>query len=102
MAVSMDKLTDVKTTDWFYPAVQYVAEHDYMIGVGGERFAPTMEMTRSMFVTVLARLEGVGDESAKSNFKDVPDNTWYTKLLTGPPPTASWRATAPTCSCPIR
>lgn len=81
MAVSMDKLTDVKTTDWFYPAVQYVAEHDYMIGVGGERFAPTMEMTRSMFVTVLARLEGVGDESAKSNFKDVPDNTWYTKAV---------------------
>lgn len=81
MAVSMDKLTDVKTTDWFYPAVQYVAEHDYMIGVGGERFAPTMEMTRSMFVTVLARLEGVEDESAKSNFKDVPDNTWYTKAV---------------------
>lgn len=81
MAVSMDKLTDVKTTDWFYPAVQYVAEHDYMIGVGGERFAPTMEMTRSMFVTVLARLEGVKDESAKSNFKDVPDNTWYTKAV---------------------
>lgn len=81
MAVSMDKLTDVKTTDWFYPAVQYVAEHDYMIGVGGERFAPTMEMTRSMFVTVLARLEGVDDESAKSNFKDVPDNTWYTKAV---------------------
>lgn len=81
MAVSMDKLTDVKPTDWFYPAVQYVAEHDYMVGVGGERFAPTMEMTRSMFVTLLARVEGVKDESAKSNFKDVPDNTWYTQAV---------------------
>lgn len=81
MAVSMDKLTDVKPTDWFYPAVQYVAEHDYMVGVGGERFAPTMEMTRSMFVTLLARLEGVKDESGKSNFKDVPDNTWYTQSV---------------------
>lgn len=81
MAVSMDKLTDVKPTDWFYPAVQYVAEHDYMVGVGGERFAPTMEMTRSMFVTLLARVEGVEGESKKSNFKDVPDNTWYTQSV---------------------
>lgn len=30
MAVSVDQLTDVKKTDWFYSAVQYVAEKDYM------------------------------------------------------------------------
>lgn len=81
MAVSMDKLTDVKPTDWFYSAVQYVAERDYMIGVGGERFAPTMEVTRSMFVTLLARLEGVTEEGGKSQFKDVPDDTWYTQAV---------------------
>ena len=81
MALSVDQLTDVKKTDWFYSAVQYVAENDYMIGVSEDKFAPAMEMTRSMFVTVLARLEGVEDESAKSNFKDVPDGTWYTQAV---------------------
>ena len=49
-AVSVDSFTDVNKNDWFYPGVQYVAEKDYMIGVGGDRFAPAMEMTRSMFV----------------------------------------------------
>lgn len=81
MALSVDQLTDVKKTDWFYSAVQYVAENDYMIGVSEDKFAPAMEMTRSMFVTVLARLEGVEDTGAKSNFKDVPDGTWYTQAV---------------------
>lgn len=81
MAVSVDQFTDIKTTDWFYPYVQKVAEKDYMIGVGGNLFAPTTEMSRAMFVTVLARLEGVKEESAKSNFDDVPDNTWYTSAV---------------------
>ncbi len=81
MAVSVDQFTDIKTTDWFYPYVQKVAEKDYMIGVGGNLFAPTTEMSRAMFVTVLARLEGVDEENAKSNFDDVPDNTWYTSAV---------------------
>ena len=81
VALNVDQLTDVKKSDWFYSAVQYVAENDYMIGVSEDKFAPTMEMTRSMFVTVLARLEGVKDEGAKSNFKDVPDGTWYTQAV---------------------
>ena len=80
-AVSVDSFTDVNKNDWFYPGVQYVAEKDYMIGVGGDRFAPAMEMTRSMFVTILYRIEGVKDESQKSQFKDVPDGTWYTQAV---------------------
>ena len=81
MALSVDQLTDVKKTDWFYSAVQYVAENDYMIGVSEDKFAPAMEMTRSMFVTVLARLEGVEAAGAKSNFKDVAYGTWYTQAV---------------------
>lgn len=80
-AVSVDTFTDVNKSDWFYSGVKYAAEKDYMIGVGGDRFAPTMEMTRSMFVTILYRIEGVKDESQKSQFKDVPDGTWYTQAV---------------------
>lgn len=81
MAVSVDSFSDVNKNDWFYPGVQYVAEKDYMIGVGGDRFAPAMEMTRSMFVTILYRIEGVKDASQKNQFKDVPDGTWYTQAV---------------------
>ena len=81
MAVSVDSFSDVNKNDWYYPGVQYVAEKDYMIGVGGDRFAPAMEMTRSMFVTILYRIEGVKDTSQKSQFKDVPDGTWYTQAV---------------------
>lgn len=81
MAIDVKKLTDIKTTDWFYPSVEYVAKKDYMIGVSSDRFAPQSEMTRAMFVTVLARLEGVKAEDGVSKFKDVPADKWYTQAV---------------------
>ncbi|MDO5141853.1 MAG: S-layer homology domain-containing protein [Eubacteriales bacterium] len=81
MAIDVKKLTDIKTTDWFYPSVEYVAKKDYMIGVSSDRFAPQSEMTRAMFVTVLARLEGVKAEDGESKFKDVPADKWYTQAV---------------------
>lgn len=80
MALSVDKLTDVKKTDWFYPYVQYVTEKEYMVGVSEDLFAPTMEMSRAMFVTILYRLDGAVSTSENA-FTDVPDNTWYTQAV---------------------
>ena len=80
MALSVDKLTDVKKTDWFYPYVQYVTEKEYMVGVSDDLFAPTMEMSRAMFVTILYRLDGAVNTSENA-FIDVPDNTWYTQAV---------------------
>lgn len=80
MALSVDKLTDVKKTDWFYPYVQYVTEKEYMVGVSDDLFAPTMEMSRAMFVTILYRLDGAVSTSENA-FTDVPDNTWYTQAV---------------------
>lgn len=80
MALSVDKLTDVKKTDWFYPYVQYVTEKEYMVGVSEDLFAPTMEMSRAMFVTILYRLDGAVNTSENA-FIDVPDNTWYTQAV---------------------
>lgn len=81
MALSVDNFSDVEKSDWFYSSVQYVAEKEYMIGVSDHRFAPEMELSRAMFVTVLYRMEGVKEESQKSQFTDVPDGTWYTQAV---------------------
>ena len=49
---------DVTANDWFYQAVQYVAEKGLMSGTGASTFAPNETTTRAMLWTVLARLDG--------------------------------------------
>ena len=44
---------DVKTGDWFYPAVDFVTEKGLFHGTGDNKFSPNTAMTRGMFVTVL-------------------------------------------------
>ena len=76
MAVSVDQLTDVKKTDWFYSAVEYVAQKDYMIGVTDDLFAPYRDLSRAMFVTILRRLDGEPSVDTRATFKDVPADAW--------------------------
>lgn len=76
MAVSVDQLTDVKKTDWFYSAVEYVAQKDYMIGVTDDLFAPYRDLSRAMFVTILHRLDGEPSVDTRAIFKDVPADAW--------------------------
>ena len=53
-----------------------------MNGVSETRFAPNDSMTRAMFVTVLARMDGAKlDNSAKPIFDDVPTGKWYTGAI---------------------
>ena len=49
---------DVAANDWFYQAVQYVAEKGLMSGTSATTFAPNEATTRAMLWTVLARLDG--------------------------------------------
>lgn len=67
---------DVKTSDWFYDAVQYVYEHDLMSGTGDENFSPNEATTRGMMVTILYNMDGKPEASSPS-FTDVPANEWY-------------------------
>lgn len=76
MAVSVDQLTDVKKTDWFYSAVQYVAQKDYMVGVTDDLFAPYRDLSRAMFVVILHRLDGEPTVAANTTFADVPADAW--------------------------
>ena len=61
---------DVKSSDWYADAVQYVSEKGLMSGTGSDKFAPNDTTTRAMLMTVLARYAGE-DTSGGA--------TWYEK-----------------------
>ena len=68
--------TDVKETDWFYDAVDYVYKNGMMSGTGSNQFSPNVTTTRGMIVTILYRLEGSPAVST-SSFADVAAGEYY-------------------------
>ena len=73
--------TDVRATDWYHSAVDYVSLRGLMGSVGGDRFDPNGTMTRAMLVTVLYRLTGSPAVTGKNVFSDVKDGQWYTDAV---------------------
>jgi uncharacterized repeat protein (TIGR02543 family) len=72
---------DVAATDWFYPFVRAAWEHQVFQGTSHNLFTPQGNMTRAMFVQVLANLEGVdltGYQAITSpTFADTLPAAWY-------------------------
>lgn len=70
---------DVKTSAWYYDAVQYVRINNIFNGVSDREFAPNGTMTRGMFVTVLGRMAGVDADGywGTSGFGDVSADAYY-------------------------
>ena len=79
---SAQEFSDVTADDWFSDAVNYVTEREYFSGMGDGTFAPSSEMTRGMFVTVLGRMAGIDrSQYTKSKFKDVQSGMWYSTYV---------------------
>jgi len=72
---------DVSDVIWYGDAVNYVQEKGWMNGVSATSFAPNAEVTRAMFVTVLARLAGEDGTTERRIFADVSTNTWYSRAI---------------------
>lgn len=68
--------TDVKASDWFYNAVQYVYENSIMNGTGANTFSPYESTTRGMIVTILHRMEGTPSAEG-AEFPDVSADQYY-------------------------
>ena len=72
------KFDDVTQTDWFFGAVSFAASRGLFLGEGNNLFAPRGTMTRGMFLTVLARLDGVDLSSyTTSPYTDTEIGAWY-------------------------
>lgn len=54
-AATVSDFSDVKTSDWFYSAVNFVTQNGMFNGESSSSFSPNGTMTRGMFVTVLGR-----------------------------------------------
>ena len=72
---------DVAQTSWYYPFVRMVWEHQLFTGTSANIFMPQGNMTRAMFVQVLANLEGINlsiyNTRTISSFYDTDTNAWY-------------------------
>ena len=72
--------SDVKESDLYYSAVQYVAQNGLMVGTGSNTFSPAMTANRGMIVTILYRLSG-SPETSESTFTDVKPDAYYAKAV---------------------
>lgn len=76
---AMMAFSDLSSSEWYYPTVQFVLNNNLMNGISETEFAPNSTMTRAMFVTVLGRMAGVEvNNSVKTKFTDVKKNQYYT------------------------
>ncbi len=81
-AIGYNKVSffDVKTGDWYYDAVSFLAARGITTGVDGG-FNPGANLTRGQFLTMLLRAYGIEpDEKSSDNFADAGD-TYYTGYL---------------------
>ncbi len=76
-AAAEERFQDVSSGSWYSEAVEYVSTRGYMTGVGADSFAPNKNVTRAMFVQVLARISGAELDNSKTAFSDVPEGSWY-------------------------
>ena len=72
---------DVKTSDWFYNAVQYVAGEGLMSGVSASSFGPSVNLSRAMLAQMLYAMEGKPAVSGASGFSDVPTGEWFASAV---------------------
>ena len=76
---SAERFTDIESGKWYKEAVDYVVSHELFSGMSDTKFEPNTSMTRAMFVSVLARVDGaVTSKKTKTKFSDVPSGKWYT------------------------
>lgn len=62
--------TDVTSGSWYYDGVKYACDNGLMNGTSANEFNPNANTTRSMIVTILARMEGVNTSGGA---------TWYAR-----------------------
>ncbi len=69
---------DVKSSDWFYGAVEFVNTAGIMLGNSATTFAPQKQLTRAELAQIIYNIEG-GRPTSLSHFKDVATDKWYAK-----------------------
>jgi len=75
--------TDVKDGQWYTEGILWCYQNGYMAGISDTDFGRKQNVTRAMFVTILAKIDGV-DLTAyegKTSFSDVSVGKWYSSAI---------------------
>lgn len=72
---------DVKKNAWYYDAVCEAVEQGLMNGISENEFAPELNITRGMFVTILYRAAGEPTVNKKAEFADVDAQKYYASAV---------------------
>lgn len=75
--------TDVKANQWFTSGALYCNAKQYITGVSETSFNPNGQLTRAMFVQVLAKVDGVdlSKVTYSGKFSDVNEKNWFAKAV---------------------
>ena len=72
------KFTDLNPQLWYHEAVDYVLANGIMEGMGNQKFAPNVGLTRGMLIKILGTLAGMDPRAYEAHsFQDVPASAWY-------------------------
>ena len=74
---SAAEFKDVKTTDYFYPAVQWAVKNGITAGTTATTFGPEDSCTRAQVMTFLWRSNSSPKEEFSNPFNDVRSTDWY-------------------------
>lgn len=81
-AASVDEMTDVKPSAWYYDHVKKAMELGYFGGTSETTFEPEGEMTRAMFVQALANAAKIDlSKYPGTSFYDVKATDWYAAAI---------------------
>lgn len=72
---------DVVPGQYYYDAVQEMAERGLFYGTTNYTFSPDGSMTRAMLVTVLWRLAGEPTPAQSTSFTDIPSDSYYAQSV---------------------
>ena len=75
--------TDVAEGKWYTDPILFCLENGYMAGVSADVFGYKQTVTRAMFATILAKIDGadLAEYEGKSSFSDVKTDGWYTAAI---------------------
>lgn len=71
------KFRDVSRDAWYFDAVSFVNQKNWMRGDNEDTFSPDDALTRAMFVTILYRLENEPQVDKSADFSDLEDQSYY-------------------------
>lgn len=76
MASAAEEFSDVKSSNWFYDYVTYMASKGIINGYPDGTFGPNKNVNRSEFVTMMVNTFGLTAEKSIS-YNDVKSSNWY-------------------------